>query len=189
MGRDELPHRIAPPSAQQSRRSETEAAQQTPDAVVEIACPPDQSVTSAEQNATLAGGSCLYMHRPKPAHPQEMRDAAGVAAIGLHLRGLERRPNLPRLHEHRLETMPRQARVQPLRHRPGLQPDATWLVRRQCGCDRVGVGCYRALENNATLVADHTNRGGLKRDVQCEVLRHGHLLLLPRLSLPEGRAR
>ena len=172
MGGDELAHGIAPPLAQQSRRSEAEATQQTPDAVVEIPRPPDQGVAGTEQNPPLAGASRLHVHRPEPAHPQQLGDAASVAAIGLHLRGLERRPNLPGLHEHSLETMVRQASVQPLRHRPGFQPDATWRVRRQGSSDRIGVGRYRALEDDATLVVDHTDRGGLQRHVQsCKVLQ------------------
>ena len=84
MRSDELANGAAPPSSQQSRWPETEAPQQTAHAVIEIAYPPDQGIAGPEKDAPLAGGSGLHVHRPEPAHPQEMGNAAGVPAIGLH---------------------------------------------------------------------------------------------------------
>ncbi len=61
--------------------------------------------------------------------------------------------DVSRLHQHGLETMSRQARVQPLRHRPGLQPDQIWRVRRQDGSEHIRIRRHHALKDNMALLS------------------------------------
>ena len=83
--------------------------------------------------------------------------------------------DVSRLHQHGLETMSRQARVQPLRHRPGFQADQVRSMWRQDGSDRIRIGRHHALKDNMILAVNYTDCRGRQRDVQpCEALHHGH---------------
>jgi hypothetical protein len=59
----------------------------------------------------------------EPAHPQQLSDAPRILAIGLHHHRRQRRLHLAGLEQHDLEPGLRQASMQPLRQRAGLEPD------------------------------------------------------------------
>jgi hypothetical protein len=63
------------------------------------------------------------MHRPEPAQPHQLRNPARIVAIRLHRHGLERLAHMPRLQQLHGKPGRLHRRKQPLRQRPGLQPD------------------------------------------------------------------
>ena len=76
-----------------------------------------------QQRAHLLRRQRLAMHRPEPAQPHQLRDAARILAIGLHRHRLEGIAHVPRLQQ--LDRKPGfpHRRIQPLRQRSSLQPD------------------------------------------------------------------
>jgi hypothetical protein len=62
-----------------------------------------------------------FVHRAEPAHPEQVREAAGVVPIGLHGHRRERLARLSGLHQHGIDAEPGEAADQPLGHRARLQ--------------------------------------------------------------------
>src|SRR3954463_3245474 len=131
--RDPLQHRVTRDQRAYPRRElpfadlahlEPEAAQKTPQTELHVAHLGLQLLARDQQRPNLLGGGRFAMHRPEPAHPQELGDAAGVPAIGLDDHRRERRLHVARLQQHRLKAGLDQRGLEPLRQRPGLQADA-----------------------------------------------------------------
>jgi hypothetical protein len=89
-----------------------EAAQNAADAELHIAQFTLQELAPDQQGAHLLGR--LAMDRPEPAHAQQLGDAAGVLAVGLHDHRRQRRLDVPGLQQHRFQTRLAQPGLQPL---------------------------------------------------------------------------
>ena len=129
---DPLQHRLAGDQLADPRREpalahladlQPEAAQNAPDAQLDVQQLALQQLAPDQQRPDLLGWRRLAVHRPEPAHPQQLGDAARVLAVGLDHHRRQRRLHVPGLQQHRLKPGRRQAGMQPLRQRPGLQPD------------------------------------------------------------------
>jgi hypothetical protein len=72
----------------------------------------------------------LHMYRTVKPCPHHLRDAARIIAIRLVDLRLQHRLHVPRLDTDRWQACFRQCTEQPLRQRPGLQPDPLKVVGR-----------------------------------------------------------
>jgi hypothetical protein len=91
-----------------------EAAQNAADAELDIAQLALQELAPDQQGAHLLGIGRLAMDRPEPAHAQQLGDAAGILAVGLHDHRRQRRLDVPGLQQHRFQTRLAQPGMQPL---------------------------------------------------------------------------
>jgi hypothetical protein len=114
---------------------EPEAAQDAPDAELDVQEFALQELAPDQERPDLLRRRRLAVHRPVPAHAQQLGDAARVPAVGLDHHGRERRLDVPGLQQHRLEPGLGKALVEPLRQGPGLEADAgqrqTELTKRR----------------------------------------------------------
>ena len=87
-----------------------EAAQDAADAQLDVQQLALQELAPDQQRPDLLRRRRLAVHRPEPAHPQQLGDAARVLAVGLDHHRRERRLHVPGLEQHRLEARPRSGR-------------------------------------------------------------------------------
>jgi hypothetical protein len=115
------------------------------------------------------------MHRPEPAHPQELGDAAGVLAIGLDDHRRERRLHVARLQQHRLKAGLDQRGLEPLRQRPGFQADARQpqIETGQEADQRLGLAGYLGLSHDPARGVDHAHAALVQRHVNSDIVVHG----------------
>jgi hypothetical protein len=100
-----------------------EPAQHPPQAHLDVMPLGLQELARGQQRAHLLRRGRLAVHRPEPPHPHQMRDAAGILAVGLDRHRLQRGPHMPRLQQ--LDRQPgiRHPGEQPLRQRTRLEAD------------------------------------------------------------------
>jgi hypothetical protein len=97
------------------------------------------------------------MHGPEPAHAQQLGDAAGVLAVGLHHHRRERRLDVPGLEQHRVKPGCFQPGVQPLRQWPRLQADPLEFQAEpaQKVHERLGLARHLGLTHHRARRIDH----------------------------------
>jgi hypothetical protein len=102
-----------------------------------------------QQHALLARVHRLDVHRPEPAHAQQMGHAAGIVAVGLDGHRRQRGPALTGFHQDRLKPGISQTTDQPFREWACLQADAFRSLGKsgQRLGDRRGITRHRAFDN------------------------------------------
>jgi len=95
-----------------------------------------------------------------PPGAQDLRQAAGVVAVGLVAHRLQRRGDLPRLQADDLEAGLAQAVGEVLRQRAGLEADLANLIAKapQRCSDDVNLGSDLRLEPDRARLVDHADR-------------------------------
>jgi hypothetical protein len=114
-----------------------------------------------------------------------MMPAGAIHPIGLDHHRRERRLDLPGLEQDRLEPDPGQAGVQPLRERPGLQPDPGHRhaeLPEEAG-QRLGLARHLGLAHDLPGRADHADAALFQGYIDPGVVLHG----CPSTMLARGR--
>jgi hypothetical protein len=129
----------------------------------------------------IGGISKCGLHRPKPTHAQQLRDATGVLAVGLDRHRRQRRLHMPGFQQHRLEACLAQASVQPLRQRTGLQPDPRHLQAKLAkpANQRLRLTRHLRLAHDPAGGIDHAHTAVFQRDVDPSIVLHGCPSMMP----------
>src|SRR5262245_49849749 len=122
----------------------------------------------------------LAMHRPEPAHPEQLRDATRVLAISLDHHRRERRLDLPGLEQHHVEPGPYQAGMKPLRQRPGFQadPDQRRTEFPEEDDQRLGLARHLGLAHDPSMRIDHAEAASFQGHVDPGIVFHGCPLMM-----------
>jgi hypothetical protein len=156
---------------------EPEAAQDAPDAELDVQEFALQELAPDQERPDLLRRRRLAVHRPVPAHAQQLGDAARVPAVGLDHHGRERRLDVPGLQQHRLEPGLGKALVEPLRQGPGLEADAgqrqTELTEETD--ERLRLARHLGLAHDPPGAVDHAHAAPLQRHVDPGIVLHGCL--------------
>jgi hypothetical protein len=168
---------------------EAEPARDSPDTQLDVQQLALQQLAPDQQGPDLLGRRRLAVHRPVPAHAQQPGDAARVLAVGLHDHGRERRLHVPRLQQRRLEPGAGQAGVQPLRQRPGLQPDPGQRQAEPAeeADERLGLARHLGLAHHPPAGIHHAHAAPFQGDVDPGIGLHGCPSLMPGADPPGPR--
>jgi hypothetical protein len=182
MAGGELPDPGREPALADLAHLEAEAAQDAADAELDVPQLGLQQLASDQQRAHLLGIGRLAVHRPEPAHPQQLGDAAGVLAVGLHHHRRQRRLHVPRLQQHRLEARLAQAGVQPLRQGAGFQADPRHLDAEAAepGGQSLRFARHLGLAHDPPGGVHHAHAAVFQRDVDPGKVLHGCPSMMPR---------
>ena len=130
-----------------------EAAQDTAQAVLDVQELALDQLARGQDRSCFLRTQRLAVHRPEPAEPHQLRDAARVIAVRLHRHRLERLPHVPCLQQ--FDRQPRfpRCRIKPLRQRPGFQPDPAQFIaqRPQPADQRFRLAGCLAFPNNLAV--------------------------------------
>jgi hypothetical protein len=154
---------------------EAEAAQDAADAEFDVPQLGLQQLAPDQERAHLLRAGRLAVHRPEPAHAQQLRDAAGVLAVGLHNHGRKRRLHMPGLKQHGIVACPDQGRVQPLRQGAGLQADARQRQSEvvQEADQRLRLAGHLRLAHDPPRGVHHAHAALFQRHVDPGIMVHG----------------
>jgi hypothetical protein len=175
LARDQLADPGGEPALADLAELEPEAAQDAADAELDVRQLALQQLAPDQQRPDLLRRRRLAVHRPVPAHAQELGDAAGVLAVGLDDHRRERRLDVPRLQQHGLEARFGQAGVQPLRQGSGLEPDPG---QRQAELaeevdQRLRLARHLRLTDDPAGGIHHAHAAPFQRDVDPGIVLHG----------------
>ncbi len=130
MALDQLTDAHLEPPAADRTNLETEAAQYPADAALDVEQLALHQLARSQQRSHLLRARRLGVHRPIPAKPQQLGDAASIAPVGLHTSSPTRPPSRAGS-----RAAPLRTRLRPARHgatattglprdRPAQSPDA-----------------------------------------------------------------
>src|SRR5512139_1985942 len=115
------------------------------------------------------------MNRPKPAHPDQLGDAARVLTVGLHGHRRERRFHVPGLQKNGFKTGRAQSGMQPLRQRSGFKPNPRYrkvkILDKRHECIRVARDL--GLLHNLPFRIHNTDAREFQRHVDPSIMIHG----------------
>jgi hypothetical protein len=158
-----------------------EAAQDPAQAVLHVPQLLDEQLAGREQGPDLLCEQSLGVHGPEPAQAHQVRDPARVVPVRLVRHRRKGRPDVPGLDQHGRQARRAQPGVQPLRQRPGLEPDP---LERQAGAtqegrERLRLAVRLALAHDLARPVDHAHAARLQRNVDPGEVPHGRPSAMP----------
>src|SRR5205085_5666303 len=139
-----------------------------------------QQLAGRQQGATLLTRERLHVHVLEQADPHHVRNAARIVAIALvRLLSLQERLCVPCLDTEYGESGLRQSLEQPLRQRPGFEPDP---FKVECGVAQDGdqivrVRYHLLLPADISAFIDNAYARFFDRDVETRIILHAALHL------------
>jgi hypothetical protein len=154
---------------------QSEAAQNAAQAHLDIEQLRLNELARCQQGTYLLRRQRFAVYRTKPAEPDQLRNAAGIIAVGLHRHRLERITYVPRLQQLDRKSNVPQRRVKPLRQRAGLQSDPLKPKPNRAEprdqCSRLARNLR--LPNNLASRINNAHARAFQRNVDSGIMIHG----------------